>query len=183
MKIFHTFLLVSLISISCVWSQPHEEPTTITVALPKPAAHDTSISIALDLVKKFEGFRSQTYWDMNQMAIGYGFSHYDIPTMQWGDTMTRKEADRRLYQILLRYRKIVKETVDAELNHNQLAALISLAYNIGPNAFKGSRVVKHLNAGNYGKAAKAISHWKYAKGVVLAGLRKRREAETKLFHS
>lgn len=69
---------------------------------------------------------------------------------------------------------------------NQFGAMVSLAYNIGLNAFKGSSVLRFYNAGDINKAADSFLLWnkgtnKYNKKVVLPGLVKRRLAEKALF--
>jgi hypothetical protein len=67
------------------------------------------------------------------------------------------------------------------MNNNEYGAFLSLAYNIGPGAFKKSSALRLFNAGDKAGAAKALLMWNKAGGKVLAGLTRRREAEKKLF--
>jgi GH24 family phage-related lysozyme (muramidase) len=70
-------------------------------------------------------------------------------------------------------------------NENQFSAMVSMAYNVGIEAFTGSSVARLFNAGNVQGAADAFRLW--VKGtikgqkVTLPGLVKRREAERQLF--
>ncbi|KQD16250.1 lysozyme [Acinetobacter baumannii] len=67
------------------------------------------------------------------------------------------------------------------LTQNQFDALVSLAYNIGSGAFKGSTLLKLLNKGDYKGAADQFLVWNKAGGKVMKGLVRRREAERALF--
>jgi GH24 family phage-related lysozyme (muramidase) len=77
------------------------------------------------------------------------------------------------------------DTVDAmittKVNQNERGACVCLAYNIGPNAFAKSTVLRELNAGNKDRAAAAFKMWNKAGGEVVQGLVNRRNAEVTLF--
>lgn len=64
----------------------------------------------------------------------------------------------------------------------QLAASISLAYNIGIKGFCGSTVARRFNSGlrNWASACDAFLLWNKAGGRVVRGLDNRRRAERKL---
>jgi lysozyme len=82
---------------------------------------------------------------------------------------------------LRRFQTAVNDAVNIPLSQNQFDALVSLAYNIGTNAFKTSTLVKYLNALDYKAAADQFLVWNKAGGSVLKGLVRRREAERALF--
>ncbi|WP_206432265.1 lysozyme [Sphingomonas sp. ABOLF] len=63
---------------------------------------------------------------------------------------------------------------------NQLAAAISLAYNIGTNGYCGSTVARRFNAGDWPGACDAFLMWNKAGGRVVRGLTNRRRAERDL---
>lgn len=65
----------------------------------------------------------------------------------------------------------------------QKAAMASLAYNIGLDAFGRSTVLKKHRAGDYSAAADAFALWNKAAGRVLPGLVRRRKAEADLYRS
>jgi hypothetical protein len=60
-------------------------------------------------------------------------------------------------------------------------ALLSLRYNIGPDAFNNSSLLAELNKGNFTGAALKFADWKFSEGKVLNGLVTRRAAERELF--
>ncbi|RXD02494.1 lysozyme [Sphingomonas sp. UV9] len=63
---------------------------------------------------------------------------------------------------------------------NQLAAAISLAYNIGTGGYCGSTVARRFNASNWRGACDAFLMWNKAGGQVVRGLDRRRRAERDL---
>jgi lysozyme len=63
---------------------------------------------------------------------------------------------------------------------NQLAAAISLAYNIGTNGYCGSTVARRFNADDWSGACDAFLMWNKAGGRVVRGLINRRRAERDL---
>jgi lysozyme len=71
--------------------------------------------------------------------------------------------------------------VTVPLSQNQFDALVSLAYNIGTNAFKTSTLVKYLNALDFKAAADEFLKWNRGGGKVMKGLVRRRETERALF--
>ena len=60
---------------------------------------------------------------------------------------------------------------------NQLAAAVSLTYNIGGGAYARSSVARHFSAGQWRQGCDAFLHWNRAGGRVVNGLTRRREAE------
>ena len=138
----------------------------------------------IDLVKEFEGCKLTAYRDaVGVWTIGYGTTARAglgiIPTA--GMTITQAEADQFLADGLNKFADQIRPMIVADLNDNQFGACVSLAYNIGTHAFGTSSALKHINAGDYDKAANAILLWNKAGGKVLKGLVRRREAERKLF--
>jgi GH24 family phage-related lysozyme (muramidase) len=63
---------------------------------------------------------------------------------------------------------------------NQLAALASLAWNIGLPAYKGSTLLELWNEGQTDKAEREFLAWVYAGGERVEGLVRRRRAERRL---
>jgi len=138
----------------------------------------------IDLVKAFEGCKLTAYRDpVGIWTIGYGTTARAglgiIPT--GGMTITQAEADQLLADGLNKFADQIRPMITAGINDNQFGACVSLAYNIGAHGFSTSSALKHINAGDYSKAADAILLWNKAGGKVLKGLVRRREAERKLF--
>jgi lysozyme len=60
---------------------------------------------------------------------------------------------------------------------NQLAATVSLSYNIGNSAYARSTVAKRFSAGRWRDACNGFLAWSYAGGRQVNGLLNRRKAE------
>lgn len=139
---------------------------------------------AVDLVKEFEGFRPHAYrCPAGVWTIGYGTTEAAGVGIAPERGMTITEADARgyLHDGLDKFASQIAPAITAPINENEFGAFVSLAYNIGPAAFKKSSALREFNAGNKQKAANAILLWDKAGGKVLKGLTRRREAERKLF--
>lgn len=79
------------------------------------------------------------------------------------------------------FEQTVNNTVKVPLNQNQFDALVSLAYNIGTNAFSKSTLVKKLNSNDIRGAADQFDLWVNAGGERMQGLVNRRTVEKALF--
>jgi lysozyme len=73
-----------------------------------------------------------------------------------------------------RFEPAVRESVRTQLKQNQFDALVSMAFNIGAGGFRGSTVVKRLNARDFGGAADAMLLWRRPPEIIP---RRRRERE------
>lgn len=138
----------------------------------------------VDLVKEFEGFRAEAYrCPAGVWTIGYGTTASAgvgiVPKA--GMKISEKDAEGYLCATLEKFVAQIDGSITAPINENEFGAFVSLAYNIGAGAFKKSLALSAFNAGDKDKAANAILLWNKAKGKVLKGLTRRREAERKLF--
>ena len=138
----------------------------------------------LNLIKEFEGCKLTAYQDIVGIwTIGYGTTAAAglgiVPAK--GMTITQERAEDLLRQGVEKFAATVDAMITAKVTANQFGACVSLAYNIGPNAFAKSTVLRELNAGHYDSAAAAFQMWDKAGGEVVKGLVRRREAERKLF--
>ena len=133
-------------------------------------------------IEKFEGFKSKAYYDLDGgVAIGYGFRKSDIPGLTMGDTITREEAHKVLIKVIKKYRKVVDEVIEIPIKDHQRDALISFSYNVGPNAFKRSTLVKKINKKDIAGASIEFLRWCHVGDKEMPGLIKRRKAEKKMF--
>lgn len=115
----------------------------------------------------------------------------DVPTIGWGrtkgvrlgDTCTQEEADAWLLDDLEEAEECVNRNVEVVLTDNEYSALVSLVYNIGCGAFKGSTLLKLVNESHFDAASLQFRRWDKQKGRVLAGLTRRRLAEERLFET
>lgn len=132
----------------------------------------------LSLIKLFEGLRLKAYLcPAGKWTIGYGTT----TGVREGDVITKEEAEDRLDLSLQLYEAAVEKAVNVPIRGFQFDALVSFAYNVGIKAFKGSTLLKKLNAGDDHGAAEEFLRWKYIKGQVSNGLLRRRKAERELF--
>jgi len=137
----------------------------------------------IDLICNFEGLRLNAYDDgVGVWTIGYGTTKYPNGIhVKKGDTCTLEQAKSYMQQDLKKFEQTVNSAVNVPINQNQFDALVSLAYNIGTNAFKNSTLVKRLNEGNYKPAANQFDVWVNAGGKRVQGLVNRRTIEKTLF--
>ena len=139
---------------------------------------------AIDLIKKYEGFRPQAYQDsVGVWTIGYGTTRINGQPVKAGMTITEDQALRLVQQEVNKLWSQIEQILKVNLNQNQMNALVDFAYNLGFNALKSSTLMSKVNAGDFNGAANEFTRWVYAGGKVLPGLVKRREAEKQLFLS
>jgi len=136
----------------------------------------------IKLIKSYEGLRLNSYiCPAGVWTIGYGHTGGVEPNTK----IDEKTADAYLKQDLVKFEKAVLTYVTIDLNQNQFDALVSFCFNVGPQAFKGSTLVKRLNNGENPNsvAAEELPKWNKGDGKVLEGLNRRRSAELELFCS
>jgi lysozyme len=115
-------------------------------------------------------------------TIGWGTIAYeDGKSVMRGDRISQTRADELLAWESAEKVRGVLALVNVPLNDDQLAALVSFAYNVGLGNFKGSTMLRLLNAGDYGGAAEQFPRWNKADNQVMRGLTRRRLSEQKLF--
>ena len=139
---------------------------------------------AVGLVKEFEGFSAKPYQDpVGVWTIGYGSTRaYGQPvTATYPAQVTEGEACDLVKADLMAAAVQCNLTVKVSLSAPQMAAIEDFIYNLGATNFRSSTLLKKLNAGDYAGAAAEFDKWDQAGGKVLAGLLRRRQAETTLF--
>jgi lysozyme len=133
----------------------------------------------LALTEQFEGLRLSAYQDqVGVWTIGYGHTGPDVtPEL----TITQAQAEQLLQNDVASACGCVNNNVTVELTQDEFNALVDFVFNLGAGAFEGSTLLRDLNAGNFTGAAAQFDAWDHAGGVVVAGLLRRRQAETTLF--
>lgn len=141
------------------------------------------LTLALDLIKQFEGCELVAYPDPGSggypWTIGWGATG---PGIAKGVSWTQAQADERLAADVGHF----AAKVDALLNGapttaGQKAALVSLAYNIGPGNLQASTLLRLHKEGDYAGAQGQFARWNKAAGKVLNGLTRRRAVEAKVY--
>jgi len=160
------------------------------LAAPLPAAPDSLVpenawlainERGLEVIRQSEGLRLTSYSLAGQWLIGYGHAS----TARQGMSISLDDADLLLQSDIRIAEEGVRRLVRVRLNENEFSALVSLAYNVGVGAFSKTQVLKRLNEGDRAGAAEAFRRLVSAdiqgQRVVLAALKRRREAERALF--
>lgn len=141
---------------------------------------DNSLELSLDIIAKWEGFRSKAYQDIGGVwTIGYGFTKGVRP----GDTMTKEAGYKRLREEVGHFRKGVVSSLPKGSSPEVKAACTSLAYNIGLSAFRKSTCLKRLHTKDIQGAAEALQWFNKVNGEFVQGLANRRAEEAKLMLS
>mgnify|MGYP005994161553 CR=1 FL=1 len=138
---------------------------------------------SLDLIKRWEGCKLKAYkCSAGVWTVGYGLTtSAGFIEVGPNTTITQAEADWYLEKTIEKFLAQIEPAITASINANELGAFTSLAYNIGPTAFRKSSALRHFNAGNKDKVPNALRMWRKAGGKVVKGLVNRREAEVDLF--
>lgn len=139
---------------------------------------------AIDIIKKFEGFRPLPYLDTGGIpTIGYGTVFYpDMTKVTMDDHKISEEYASSILEEKLKDLIIfLPKHVSVSINKNQANALYSLIYNIGKGAFQESTLLIKLNASDYIGAADQFLVWKYVNHHECQGLLSRRIVERELF--
>ena len=132
----------------------------------------------LALLKEFEGCRLVAYQcSAGVWTIGWGCTK----GVEKGDALTQTQADERLLHEIGDYEAGVMSACQVTPNQNQFSALVVFSWNVGIGGMKGSSVIKAYNRGDVQAAARAFGLWNKAGGKPVAGLTRRRAAESVLF--
>lgn len=146
----------------------------------------TQISdVGLELIKKYEGFRSKPYLcPANVPTIGYGTTFYPNGTkVKLSDPPIDEEhATFLLKENLKIYENAVDTFTRDDISQHQFDALVSFAYNLGVDALKKSTLLRKINTNPNDKSIlNEFDKWCFAAGKKLPGLMKRREDEANLY--
>lgn len=149
---------------------------------------------AVALLKAIETLRLVPYDDqtgkdikawVEGATIGYG---HLIAKQAW-DTykngLTAQQADTLFLEDAEPFERLVGETITAGLQQYEFDALVILAFNIGPGAFRQSSVAKLVNdpaaVTSFASLEDAWKAWNTSRGKVMAGLTQRRAAEWRIY--
>lgn len=132
-------------------------------------------------MKQWEGLRLKSYrCPAGVWTIGYGHTGADVvPGME----ISQAEASAIFGSDIARFEiGLAPVLAGIELTQGQYDALLSLSYNIGLEAFKGSTLLRKVRTNPNDPSIPAeFSRWVYAKGKKLPGLVTRRAGEAKVY--
>ncbi|MDE3023013.1 MAG: lysozyme [Pseudomonadota bacterium] len=139
---------------------------------------------AAALASEFEGFRNYPYQDpVGIWTIGFGSTRdaNGQPITSATPPITLQTALTWLQRDMAAAFATIAAEVKVPLTDDEKAAIADLIYNIGAGNFASSTLLRMLNEKDYSGATAQFDRWDMAGGRVLAGLLRRREAETVLF--
>jgi lysozyme len=124
-------------------------------------------------VAGFEGKRNDPYKDIvGVWTVCYGETR--VAMKRYSDA----ECKTMLADGLADYAApVLARNPELKGHDGPLAAAVSLAYNIGPAAYRKSSVARNFSAGRWKDACDAFLKWSYAGGKQVKGLLRRRQEE------
>ncbi len=135
----------------------------------------------LQLTEQFEGVSLTAYQDVRGVwTIGYGHTGPDVVE---GMIITQDQADDLLLGDIQTAVNAVSRLVKVSLSQSEFDALVDFVFNVGQSNFANSTMLRSHNSGDYDGAAAQFDRWSYAGGHQIAGLLRRRQAETAEFQS
>lgn len=134
----------------------------------------------LHLTESFEQCRLMPYRDSAGIwTNGWGNTHGVVP----GQAITQEKADADLLANVQNAVNAVNRLVTGTVTQHQFDALVDFTFNAGEGNFASSTLLRDINAGRMRLAAMEFQRWDMAGGAHLAGLARRRAAETALFNT
>lgn len=137
-----------------------------------------ALLLATPFIAQWEGKRNDPYLDIVKVpTVCYG----DTRNVTMGKRVSDAECTDRLYaQIADHAKPIIACVPQLKGRDYQLAASVSLAYNIGTGGFCKSTAAKRFRAGDYKGGCQAFISWRFAGGKEVRGLVNRRKKEIAL---
>ena len=118
----------------------------------------------------------------NKKTIGFGsLKLIDGSPVQDNMSITMQEAEELLAHELKEYEGYINDMVTVPLKQNEMDAMVSWVFNLGPTNLKNSTLLRVLNEGKYHEVPEQIKRWNKVNGKVNEGLVKRRKSEALLF--
>lgn len=128
----------------------------------------------------FEGLQTVAYQDASPAKV-WTLCYGETKDVKPGDRKTKPECDAMLASRLEKdFIPGVERCVPGPMPQTRKVAYVSLAYNIGTEAFCRSSIARKHNAGDLAGACEAILLYDKAGGVTMRGLTKRRQEERAL---
>ena len=146
---------------------------------------------ARKLVEDFEGYhkklsdgRAAPYLCPARVAtLGFGTTYYEggRKVKMSDPPITRERAQQLLSNQLLSYAFAVDKGVKTSMHSLMRGSLTSFTYNVGTGAFAKSTLLRMVNQQRWSEVPRAFMMYRMGGGRVLAGLERRRKAESIMF--
>jgi lysozyme len=141
-----------------------------------------NLELAASLCRHFEGFFSKPYLCPAGIAtIGYGSTYYsDGRKVTLEDAPMDEPTARALLMVELKHTYlpgVLRNCPILATDERKCNAIVDFCYNLGIGRLQTSTLKRKINAGNWDEAKEQLKLWNKGGGKVLAGLKKRRDAE------
>ncbi len=134
----------------------------------------------LHMTEQFEGCNHMAYKDARgTLTIGYGHTAGVLPNMM----ISQDQAEAFLMQDIQNAAATVNKLVKVPLTQAEFDALTDFVFNCGSGNFLCSTLLHKLNAGDYAGCSHEFEKWDRCNGQEVAGLLRRRVAETAEFNA
>lgn len=138
----------------------------------------------INLIKRFEGFSSDVYWDAAGLpTIGYGHLLRPGEAEMFKNGISEEAGVALLIKDVLVAERAVIRLISVPLSNGQFDALVSFTFNLGSGALQRSSLRRKVNREEHDEVPAEFMRWVWAGGRKLRGLVRRREAEASLYHS
>ncbi len=136
------------------------------------AAAASVIALATPFIAKWEGVKLEAYRDLVGVeTICFGHTK----GVQMGDRATMRECVEMLNEEVVEYYAAIAPCMEnPDIPVGVQAAMLELAYNVGPRAVCRSTMMQRANAGQYSEACGELHRWVRAGGRRVRGLENRR---------
>lgn len=139
------------------------------------------------LIAKFEGLKLTAYPDTGGVwTIGYGSTKdpFTGKRVKEGDKISKETALEWLKKDIEQRKFAIRKLIKVPISENKLAAITSLAYNIGLGSLQRSTLLRLLNEkAPVQEIADQFLVWNKVQGKEVKGLTNRRKLERELFLS
>jgi len=137
----------------------------------------------VEFIKKAEGFSTVAYRPLptDVWTLGYGFTYIHGERVKEGDTITKKEADAIILNLISLVAQDTFKNIKPGRNipQHEFDAVVSLKYNIGSRMFNMAKTGKKFYSGD--NISDRFEMWVYSGGNRIEGLVNRRNKERKIY--
>ena len=141
-----------------------------------------NLELAAALCRQVEGYRAKPYLcPANVATIGYGSTYYaDGKKVTLQDPPMDEPTARALLMFELEHTYlpgVLRNCPILATDERKCNAIVDFCYNLGVGRLQTSTLKRKINAQDWEEAKEQLKLWNKGGGKVLAGLKKRRDAE------
>ena len=145
----------------------------------------TASDACIDLIKRYEGFSAEMYYDNGHWYVGYGSQ---VAKDAYPDGVTEEEATELIRTELATTESVLNRALaqyGLAPTQGQFDALVDFTFTLGDSWLRGTNLLIKLVRGDVElsrrETARAFGVWSHVGGAVLPGLAERRLEEAALY--